>query len=191
VTTEEGHAGKRWRGVLRRIGSGGLLGWVLLGGVFLVMGLYGLAAGDATWYMLVPGPDVAAVALNACTWVAALAFGRTRQLRSSWLALAAIIAALQAAAILWPKTWGQDLGTIAFWAVIGLGFPTNLVMVLLLALVEKIPGYPGNVVDLVALVGSAYLQAFVLLPRLFRWRARAVAAQVESEARSGGSSGSS
>jgi hypothetical protein len=151
--------------VLRGIVFGPLLGWICLIAPLLVMSGYGLVTDQLLVGPLL-GVGISAIVLNLCTWLTAIIFGRTRQLRSSWLCLAAVLVALAAAASAWPD-WGHELEVIIWMGLLGLGVPTSLIMFII-----DVPRMPRGLEVLLALalVGLAYLQAFVLLPLLFRWR---------------------
>lgn len=178
---------RQWRLALWRIATGPLAGWICLAGTFLVVGVYGLLRDDAGWYLTYPGPWVAAVVLNACTWLAAMLCGQTRQLRASWLGYIGLLAVFFAAGTIWPS-WGRDLDMVMVFSLIDLGFPITILR--RLATLGKLHQSWGlkRALDVMApwdLLVLPYLQAFVLLPLLFRWRARAVARHVDEDARRG------
>jgi hypothetical protein len=165
---------ERWRAALRHIGSGPLLGWVYLAAMLFGVAVWGIATGDLGWYLSIPAPWLAAAGLNACIWLAAIMIGRTQQLRSSWFAVVAMLLALAAAMELWP-TWGRDMAKVIGYSMIALGFPTDAI--LLVAFRDPHPWLDrADIVILpLSFFGLAYLQAFILLPRLFKWRARPTA----------------
>ena len=68
----------------------------------------------------------AAAALNASTWMAAILFGRTRQLRGSWFVLIAILGSFIAGGAVWPR-WASDFALITLTALIALGFPSSMI----------------------------------------------------------------
>ena len=171
MTTHHASFLASWRVALSRIVSGPLLGWICLGTVLFAMAAYGLAVGEGMWYVLVPGPLAAAAGLNACTWLAAIAIGRTRQLRSSWISCVALLWALATATEIW-RSWGQDLDLIVFLSQMALGFPTSLIMWFLGGLMPRLPGWSEDLIGSLVIVGLGYLQAFVLLPLLFESRAK-------------------
>lgn len=168
-----GEALKRRWDSLRRLASRPLLGWMCLAVVFVVFGVAGLVEGNPGGY-LVFGSLVAAAAMNACTWLSAVLTGRTRQLRSSWLSLIAFPLASALAAIASPRRWGDG------WIVTGsvlliLGFPTswcwNVVSAGMAAVMDMGSNYfrVADDASYLVLLALDYLQAFILLPRLFRW----------------------
>ena len=154
-----------------RLFSGPQLGWLAVSAALLTLTAYEFTIGISGSQVIVFGPIVMAVVMNACTVVAALGFGRTRQLRSSWFLVATVLMALGAATIAWPE-WGRDLGFILILALMLLGFPTSLAMFFLNGLVRDLSWYWNDIVGSTSLLGLAYLQAFVLLPLVFRWRAQ-------------------
>src|SRR5579863_1572854 len=160
---------KPWRALFLHAFSGPLPGWLCLGVVLLVMAAFGLAKGDLMWYLLVPSPLLAAVVWNLCTWLAAIVVKRTRQLRSGWFFFVAIVLALGGAAMIWPG-WGADLGLIVLLTLLVLGFPATMVMFVIGRLLPHLPWRLDDVLGSLSLIALAYLQAFVLLPGLFRPR---------------------
>jgi hypothetical protein len=102
--------------------------------------------------------------LNASAWLAAILFGQTRQLRASWFVLVAVLGSLVAAGAVWPKL-GNDLFLVVATSFYILGFPTSMIFKIAMS-EDMIP----IVVIYVGVLASAYLQPFVLLPLLFRWR---------------------
>jgi hypothetical protein len=177
-----------WLRALWSIASGPLAGWICLAGTFLVVGVSGLLRGDVGRYLQYPGLWVAAVALNACTWLAAMLSGQTHQLRASWLAYTALLLVFVVARLIWPS-WEGELDMVIIGSLIDLGLPMTIVR--RLAILGQIhpPWAVKRVLDALApwdILLLPYFQAFVLLPLLFRWRARAVARELEDNARSDG-----
>jgi hypothetical protein len=157
----------RWR----RIAAGPLLFPACLTAASLAFVVYSISTGDSMWDTTVPLVFVAAVVINACTWLAAILFGRTRQLRSGWYMAVAILVAMGAAATIWPK-WGRDVDIVMAAAVVALGFPASCILFVIFRHplpwgLQRVSGVIGPL----SLLGISYLQAFVLLPLLFRWRA--------------------
>jgi hypothetical protein len=158
------------------VASGRLLGFVCLGMAPLIMAVWWkLAFGRVGWFILLYAIVLAAAALNASTWLAAILFGRTRQLRSSWLALMTVLAALVAAGAVWPDL-AHDFSVIAMVTLLVLGFPSSMI-IYVVASQGPLPHLPWGLeraipaAVTVGLLAFAYLQPFVLLPRIFRWRA--------------------
>jgi hypothetical protein len=161
---------------VNRVAAGHLLGWVCLAlAPAIAVAYWWVAVGHVDRGALFAVPVMAAGALNASTWLAAILFGRTRQLRASWLALAAVLVALVAASAVRPDL-AHDFSLVAGTALLVLGFPSSMI-VLLAASQGPLPHLPWGLeraipaAETVGLVVFAYLQPFVLLPRLFRWRA--------------------
>jgi hypothetical protein len=157
---------------VNRVAAGPLLGWVCLAlAPAIAVAYWWVAVGHVDGGALFAVPVMAAGALNASTWLAAILFGRTRQLRASWLALAAVLVALAAASAVWP-----DFLLVAGTALLVLGFPSSMI-ILLAASQGPLPHLPWGLeraipaAETVGIMVFAYLQPFVLLPRLFRWRA--------------------
>lgn len=162
---DERRSSARWRAALKHVASGPLLGFFCLGlAPVVTVALWKLSFGPVGWFILLYAIVLAAAALNASTWMAAMLFGRTRQLRSSWLVLIAILGSLIVAGAVWPSG-ANDFALITLTALIVLGFPSNMIF--------KIAAGHGLwlAAAVVGMLASAYLQAFVLLPLLFRWRA--------------------
>ena len=114
---------------------------------------------------------VAAAVLNASTWLAAILFGRTRQLRSGWFMVVALLVAMGAAATIWPE-WGRDVDIVMAAAGIALGFPASCILFVVFR--HPLPWglqRASSVIGPLSVLGISYVQAFVLLPLLFRWRA--------------------
>jgi hypothetical protein len=166
------HASVGWRYAVRKIAAGPLLGLACVAVVLLGVGAWGVAVGHVGYFMMFPAPVLAGAALNLSSWLAAIVFGQTRQLRASWFSFVAVLGALTIAMSVWP-TWGRDLEIPIGIAVFALGLPSDLILLPLMA--KPFPwGTSANVVLVPLLfLGVAYLQAFVFLPRLFGWRARA------------------
>jgi hypothetical protein len=155
----------RWRAVLKRIASGPQLGFICLAIAPVANALWwAIEYGHLDWNILDYAVVVAAAALNASTWLAAILFGKTRQLRASWFALLIWLVALCAAAAVWRPDSANDSLIIVMATLIVLGFPSSMLF--------KIAAGKGLLlgVALLGMLASAYLQPFVLLPLLFRWR---------------------
>jgi hypothetical protein len=155
----------------RQIAAGPLLGWLWLAGAALVVAVIMWSVSAPTNFVLVIGPPVTAAMMCICTWFAAAACGRTRQLRASWIALAAALALQMTAMLVW-RSWGTDLSMTMWIGLIALGFPTSVVLFGIDTVVHGV--MPGRLADYlypIGLLGLAYIQAFILLPRVFRWRA--------------------
>jgi len=161
---------------VKRIAAGPLLGWVCLA--------LAPAVGAAWWWVavghvdrgaLLAVPVIAAGALNASTWLAAILFGRTRHLRASWLVLVAVLVALVGASTVWPDL-ERGFSLVVMLTLLVLGFPSSMIISLAASL-GPLPHLPWGLeraipaAVTVGLLVVAYLQPFVLLPRLFRWRA--------------------
>jgi phosphatidylserine synthase len=156
---------------VRRVAAGSLLFPACLAAASVVFVVYSISTGDSTWDTTVPLVFVAAVVLNACTWLEAILFGRTRQLRSGWFMVVAILVAMGAAATIWPK-WGRDVDIVMAAAVIALGFPASWILFVVFRHplpwgLQRVSGVIGPL----SVLGISYLQAFVLLPLVFRRRA--------------------
>jgi hypothetical protein len=160
-----------WRLRLRRVAAGPLLFPACFAAAALAFVVYSISTGDSMWDSTVPLVFVAAVVLNVCTWLAAILFGRTRQLRSSWFMVVALLVAMGAAASIWPE-WGRDVDIVMAAAVVALGFPGVCIPLFLFrhALPWGLQRF-SVVIGSLSFLGISYLQAFVMLPRLFRWRA--------------------
>jgi hypothetical protein len=116
-----------WRASLRRVAAGPTLGFLCLAlAPFVTAAWWKLAFGDVGWFILDYAVVVAAAAFNASTWMAAILFGRTRQLRASWFFLLAVLGSLIAAAAVWPH-WVHDFGIIFWTTLAALGFPSSLI----------------------------------------------------------------
>lgn len=169
-----------WRVGMSWIGSAPLLGWMCVGTALLIFVVYGLVSGDVLLGVVV-GLGLGAIALNCCTWAAAILVGRTHHLRPSWLTLVAVLGGLHAGCEVWRAPCG-DLGKLVIWALIAMGLPASL----LLFVLPEAPPLPRHVNDAwhtLLLMGLAYIQAFVLLPLLFRWRAVRAGLEVDTESR--------
>jgi hypothetical protein len=166
--TNHGDRGSaRWRVALKRIASGPLLGYICLALAPFVTAVWWVVSfGDIGWFILDYAIVLAAAALNASAWLAAILFGTTRQLRGSWFVLLGVLGSLIAAAAAWPH-WANDFAIVLVTTLIVLGFPSSMIF--------KIAAGHGMwlAAALIGMLASAYLQAFVLLPLLFRWRADA------------------
>jgi hypothetical protein len=150
-----------------------VFGWIFLALALLIVATFLLVYWVHVSFALVIGPPAGAAMMWLCTWVAAVACGQTRQLRSSWIAVVSAISVEFAAILIWPS-WGTDLGMTTFLALMALGAPTSLVVFALDKLVGRwIPSGSADIFFAIMFVSLAYLQAFVLLPRLFRKRAGA------------------
>ena len=169
TTTRWWHCPDRWASWLSRIATSPLLGWISLATVAVALTIYGLLRYNEPAFA-VAGLPMEAVVLNLCALVAAGIAGRTRQLRSCWLSFAGLLLALGYTCDLWGKPWGSDLSTLVFFGLLALGFPTSLLMFPLASAMPKLPWRLDDVIGPLAIVGLDYLQAFVLLPLLFRWR---------------------
>jgi hypothetical protein len=104
--------------------------------------------------------------MNALTWLTAVLLSQTSQLRASWFLLVAV---LVAGTFVEEFSWGRDLGFVGIFGLIVLGFPGSLILFLLPWRV--LPTAWGVAVEIGVtslIVGILYMQAFVLLPRLFR-----------------------
>ena len=93
------------------------------------------------------------------------------QLRSGWFMVVAILVAMGAAATIWPG-WGRDVDTVMAAAVVALGFPASCILFVVFRHplpwgLQRVSGVIGPL----GVLGISYLQAFVLLPLVFRWRA--------------------
>jgi hypothetical protein len=147
------------------------LGFLVLAMVALLFVVAGLADKKVGWWLVEPAPIVAAALLNACTWLAVVLRGTTARFRPSWLLLAGIFAA---GFLVARFQWGRDLVNrdLDFVVVLGmraLGFPATMIVPAVLR--ESQPTAADLWSDLAAgsaWIGLGYLQAFVLLPLLFR-----------------------
>ena len=178
-----GHPIGTWNLRLRRVAAGPLLVPVCFGVAALAYVAHSVATGDSAWDATVPLVFVAAVVLNGCVWLAAILFGRTRQLRSSWFVMVAILVAMGAAATIWPG-WGRDVDIVMAATVIALGFPASCLVLILFR--HSLPWglqHLSAVIGALSVLGISYLQAFVLLPLLFRWRAVKATAPGRSDER--------
>jgi hypothetical protein len=147
----------RTRFRLKQLPYSRLLGFFSLAAVLIVEAAVGAVTGRPGWQLLFHAPYAAAITLNVCIWAAAIVFGRTTQFRLSWFFLLAYLFALAALAYL---PGHGDLGLVVFWSLIALGYPTSI-----LALHPPLPLLRAPLLPLLP-----YLQSFVLLPQLFRWR---------------------
>jgi Protein of unknown function (DUF3892) len=171
--------------VLRRIASGPLLGWLCLTIAATASAVYGLLTHSLIEGMIL-GLVLDASILNACAWFAAITFGRTRELRSSWLGFVVILGVLGVAMRIW-SAWGHDLSTIYILTLLALGFPLSMVLALAAWMLPL--NAPWHLDDVVFSLGAAafsYLQSFVLLPRLFESRQVAAAFSEPRGVRDGG-----
>jgi len=167
----QGPASGTWRLRLRQVAAGPLLFPACLGVASLAFVIYSVSTGDSLWGSTVPLVLVAAAALNVSTWLAAILFGRTRQLRSGWFMVVALLVATGAAATIWPA-WGRDVDIVIAAASIALGFPASCILFVVFRhpLPWGLQRASSVLVPLIVL-GISYVQAFVLLPLFFRWRA--------------------
>lgn len=177
MTTDGRPSLSGWRDALKRVASGPLLGFLCLALAPLVTAVYWeLAFGRVGWFILLYAIGLAAAALNASTWLVAILFGRTCQLRASWLALLAVLGALWAAAAVWPDS-AHDSALVIATTLIVLGFPSSMIFKIV-ASQGPLPHLPWGIdralpaAAMVGVLAAAYLQPFVLLPWLFRWRAK-------------------
>ena len=127
--------------------------------------------------MWVFSPLAAAAVTNILTLLSAVLLGQTRQFRLLWWTLVAGFAVyLVAASLYWP--WARDLGTVGWIGLLVLGFPASLGLLALISvqsltqstLVEGLEAVEG----VLCLVVLPYFQTFVLLPKLFGKKRRAV-----------------
>jgi hypothetical protein len=160
----------QWAFWLWRIATSPPLGWIALAAVTLALTIYGWLTYNQPALAVIGLPIEAAV-LNLCTLAAAGTAGRTRQLRSCWLSFAGIILTLSYTPELWGRPIGSDLADLVFFSLLAIGFPASLGSFLLAKVMPHLPWRIDNVIFPLAMVGLAYLQSFVLLPLLFRWRA--------------------
>jgi hypothetical protein len=104
--------------------------------------------------------------MNVCTWLAAVLLGRTHQLRSSWFLL---LASLKAGTVAERYPWGHDLGFVGALGLPILGLPSSLIAFLVL---RPLTSLTRSIIrELTAdalIVMIPYIQAFILLPRIFR-----------------------
>jgi hypothetical protein len=173
----QGPASGTWRLRLRRVAAGPLLFPACLAGAALAFVIYSVFTGDSLWGSTVPLALVAAAALNVSTWLAAILFGRTRQLRSGWFMVVALLVAMGAAVSIWPE-WGRDVDIVLAAALIALGFPASCILFVVFR--HPLPWglqRASSVIGPLIVLGISYVQAFVLLPLLFRWRADAPPAE--------------
>jgi hypothetical protein len=164
----------RWRAALKRIASGPLLGFICLAMAPVVTAVcWGIVFRHVGWNVLLYAVGFAAIALNASAWLAAILFGRTRQLRASWCMLVAALGALLGGAAVWPDS-ANDFLLVIWTTLFILGFPSSIIF--------KIAASQGLFLGaaMVGLLASAYLQPFVLLPWLFRWRLKPEADQAQA-----------
>jgi hypothetical protein len=133
--TDDEQASPKWRGVVRRAGAGPAMGWACMLSSLLVLFIWVLAYGrsEIAFLMTAMGPLVAAVTFSVCAWFAAIGFGRTRQLRSCWWALALICAALLVDSSVEGGTAGHDVGLLGAALLIVLAFPASLLVLLLVS----------------------------------------------------------
>ena len=132
--------------------------------------IYSVSTRDSLWGSTVPLVLVAAAVLNASTWLAAILFGRTRQLRSGWFMVVALLVATGVAATIWPE-WGRDVDIVIGVALFALGFPASCIFFAIFR--HPLPWglqRASSVIGPLSVLGVSYVQAFVLLPLLFRWR---------------------
>jgi hypothetical protein len=170
MTTAPWYNPARWASWLSRIATSPLLGWISLATVALALSIFGVLRYHSL-YFAVAGLHMEAAVLNLCTLVAASIAGRTRHLKSCWLSFAGVLLALLYTCDLWGKPFGGDLSTVVFVGLLALGFPTSLVSFLLAKVMPKLQWRLDDVIFPLAIVGLAYVQSFILLPLLFRWRA--------------------
>jgi hypothetical protein len=177
VTTDGRQKALNWSSALKRFASGPLLGFVCLALALAGTAVWwGLTIGHAGWFILDYSIIVAAAALNAGSWLAAALFGRTRQLRASWFVLLTAAGSLIALSAVSPQ-WSTD-SAIVFWTtMLVLGFPSSMIF-MFAASHGALPHWPWGLdraipaPAMLGLLASTYLQPFVLLPWLFRWRAK-------------------
>jgi hypothetical protein len=159
--------------LIRKLGAGPWQGILVLGAVFLLFAAIGLAEGEVAWYLVEPAPIVAAVLLNACTWIAALLDGNTSRFRPGWLLLAGIFASSLVIARFQSgrDLVHRDLDLVVLEGMRALGFPATMIRSVVPR--QSLPTLGDLWSDLAAgsvLVGLGYLQAFVVLPLLSRLR---------------------
>jgi hypothetical protein len=133
-----------------------------------------LTFGHVGWFILDYAIVIAAAALNAGAWLAAILFGRTRQLRASWFVLLAMLGSLIVAAAVWPR-WANDFAIIVLTTLFAWGFPSSMIFKMAANHVPHLPSGLASAIRVAAIIGllaSTYLQPFVLLPWLFRWRVK-------------------
>jgi len=167
----QGLASGTWRLRLQRVAAGPLLFPACLGVAALAFVIYSVSTGNSLWGSTVPLVLVAAAALNVSTWLAAILFGTTRQLRSGWFMVVALLVATGAAATVWPA-WGRDVDIVMAVASIALGFPASCILFVVFR--HPLPWgleRASLVIGPLVILGTSYVQAFVLLPLLFGWRA--------------------
>src|ERR1700724_2598706 len=80
----QGPASGTWRLRLRRLAAGPLLFPACLAAAALAFVIYSVSTRDSLWGSAGSLVLVGAAVLHASTWLAAILFGRTRQLRSGW-----------------------------------------------------------------------------------------------------------
>jgi hypothetical protein len=133
-----------------------------------------LTFGHVGWFILDYAIVVAAAALNGSAWLAAILFGRTRQLRASWFVLLAMLGLLIVAAAVWPR-WANDFALIFLTTLFTWGFPSSMIFKIAASQVPHLPWGLERAIRVAAMIGllaSVYLQPFVVLPWLFRWRVK-------------------
>jgi hypothetical protein len=170
VTNDQHPAPARWRVALKSIAAGRLLGFMCLA----LAPVFTAAWLGFGWFIPLYAVVVAAAALNASTWLAAIFFGRTRHLRARWFSLLASLLVLWAAFEVWPDLT-TDFAIVIGTTLIVLGFPSSMLF-LITARQGPLPHLPWSLeraipaAIMLGILVSAYLQPFVLLPLLFRWR---------------------
>lgn len=167
MTTRWWYKPELWAAWLWRIATSPLLGWIPVIAVMLMTMVYGLFKIGFLTFVFV-GLAIAAGVLNLCTLVAASLAGR----RPCWLSIVGGFVMVLIIRVVWPEALGHGLGGIYWVGFLALGFPTNLVSFLLPWVTLNLPEQLAVAVFALALAGLSYLQAFVLLPLLFRWRGR-------------------
>lgn len=161
---------------MKRHLSNPLLGWTVIVVVFLIVSIAGVAVGRDD-FPIVFAPLACAAAINILTFVSAAALGETRQFRIQWLTLiAGALVYLMAEEL--HLSWSRDLGIVGITWLLVQGFPSSLLFLVVL----QIQGpFESDLEIALGLAEAAlcltvlpYIQTFVLLPKNFQERRKAI-----------------